>query len=111
MVFDQTVPTLLRLQVAEKLEAELDIPQGIRMHWTGCPNSCGQVWVCSASMTTCRCRTPSCEDFIEGTCTPWCQRGWHHGLSGAKRLERPRADIQGHWQRMLSAIRSHQLRL
>ena len=31
------------LQVVEKLEAQLDIPQGIRMHWTGCPNSCGQV--------------------------------------------------------------------
>ena len=31
------------LAIVEKLEAQLDIPPGIRMHWTGCPNSCGQV--------------------------------------------------------------------
>ena len=29
--------------IAAKLENELDIPQTVRMHWTGCPNSCGQV--------------------------------------------------------------------
>ena len=26
----------------EELEAELEIPQTARIHWTGCPNSCGQ---------------------------------------------------------------------
>ncbi len=26
----------------EVLERELDIPQTVRIHWTGCPNSCGQ---------------------------------------------------------------------
>jgi ferredoxin-nitrite reductase len=26
----------------EELEAELKIPQTVRIHWTGCPNSCGQ---------------------------------------------------------------------
>ncbi|MGL5081717.1 MAG: ferredoxin--nitrite reductase [Microcoleaceae cyanobacterium] len=30
------------LAVAQELEAELSIPQPVRMHWTGCPNSCGQ---------------------------------------------------------------------
>jgi len=30
------------LDVAQQLEAELNIPQGVRIHWTGCPNSCGQ---------------------------------------------------------------------
>ena len=24
------------------MEAELSVPQPIRIHWTGCPNSCGQ---------------------------------------------------------------------
>ncbi len=28
--------------IAEQLDRELDIPQRVRMHWTGCPNSCGQ---------------------------------------------------------------------
>lgn len=32
----------LALQIVRKLEAELDIPRLVRMHWTGCPNSCGQ---------------------------------------------------------------------
>ena len=33
------------VEVAEMLEAELDIPNPVRMHWTGCPNSCGQAQV------------------------------------------------------------------
>ena len=33
------------LQVVRKLEEQLDIPSMVRMHWTGCPNSCGQVRV------------------------------------------------------------------
>lgn len=30
------------VRIAEQLDRELDIPQRVRMHWTGCPNSCGQ---------------------------------------------------------------------
>ncbi len=30
------------LKLAQELDAELDIPQRVRLHWTGCPNSCGQ---------------------------------------------------------------------
>jgi ferredoxin-nitrite reductase len=26
----------------KELEAELDSPNHVRIHWTGCPNSCGQ---------------------------------------------------------------------
>jgi ferredoxin-nitrite reductase len=28
--------------LAKELDAELDVPRSIRIHWTGCPNSCGQ---------------------------------------------------------------------
>ena len=31
------------LAVVRRLEEELHIPALVRMHWTGCPNSCGQV--------------------------------------------------------------------
>ena len=31
------------MEVVQKLESQLDIPKVVRMHWTGCPNSCGQV--------------------------------------------------------------------
>jgi ferredoxin-nitrite reductase len=30
------------IELAAALDAELDVPQTVRMHWTGCPNSCGQ---------------------------------------------------------------------
>jgi ferredoxin-nitrite reductase len=30
------------LATAQQLEAELNLPKGVRIHWTGCPNSCGQ---------------------------------------------------------------------
>jgi ferredoxin-nitrite reductase len=30
------------LQMAQELDQELNIPNRVRIHWTGCPNSCGQ---------------------------------------------------------------------
>lgn len=33
------------LEVTKMLEAELDIPKPVRIHFTGCPNSCGQAQV------------------------------------------------------------------
>jgi ferredoxin-nitrite reductase len=30
------------LAIAKALDTELDVPRPVRIHWTGCPNSCGQ---------------------------------------------------------------------
>ena len=30
------------LKMGQELDAELEIPNRVRLHWTGCPNSCGQ---------------------------------------------------------------------
>jgi ferredoxin-nitrite reductase len=30
------------LKIARQLDEELEIPDRVRIHWTGCPNSCGQ---------------------------------------------------------------------
>jgi ferredoxin-nitrite reductase len=30
------------LTIAQSLDTELDLPHRVRIHWTGCPNSCGQ---------------------------------------------------------------------
>jgi ferredoxin-nitrite reductase len=30
------------LKLAQELDRELDLPNRVRIHWTGCPNSCGQ---------------------------------------------------------------------
>lgn len=33
------------IALAEELDRILDVPKDVRLHWTGCPNSCGQVQV------------------------------------------------------------------
>lgn len=33
------------VEIAKQLEDELDVPNPVRIHWTGCPNSCGQAQV------------------------------------------------------------------
>ena len=33
------------MAIVAKLEEQLDLPKKVRMHWTGCPNSCGQAQV------------------------------------------------------------------
>ena len=38
------------MAITEKLEQQLDIPKKVRIHWTGCPNSCGQVSTPIASL-------------------------------------------------------------
>ena len=30
------------MAIVSKLEEQLDIPKKVRIHWTGCPNSCAQ---------------------------------------------------------------------
>jgi ferredoxin-nitrite reductase len=31
------------LELVRQLEVQLEVPSLVRIHWTGCPNSCGQV--------------------------------------------------------------------
>lgn len=57
--------------MTEKLEAALDVPAGVRIHWTGCTNSCGQVQV------------RPCEDFA---ITRFCYLLVDHGISCCKLL-------------------------
>ena len=38
------------LAMVTELEAELDCPKPVRIHWTGCPNSCGQPQVADIGM-------------------------------------------------------------
>ena len=33
------------MQLVAQLEAQLHLPRPVRIHWTGCPNSCGQAQV------------------------------------------------------------------
>lgn len=41
------------MSIVEKLEAQLSIPSAVRMHWTGCPNSCGQAQVGDIGLMGC----------------------------------------------------------
>ncbi|NET37156.1 MAG: ferredoxin--nitrite reductase [Cyanothece sp. SIO1E1] len=38
------------LALAQELDAELETPKPVRIHWTGCPNSCGQPQVADIGM-------------------------------------------------------------
>jgi ferredoxin-nitrite reductase len=31
--------------VLDELERRVELPQAVRMHWTGCPNACGQPYM------------------------------------------------------------------
>jgi ferredoxin-nitrite reductase len=39
------------LEIARRLDAELDLPKELRIHWTGCPNSCGQAYMGAIGLT------------------------------------------------------------
>ncbi|KAL6633488.1 hypothetical protein ACP70R_026159 [Stipagrostis hirtigluma subsp. patula] len=41
------------LQVTEEVEKRVAVPRPVRMHWTGCPNSCGQVQVADIGFMGC----------------------------------------------------------
>lgn len=41
------------LKVTEEVEKLVSVPRTVRMHWTGCPNSCGQVQVADIGFMGC----------------------------------------------------------
>lgn len=41
------------LQVTRDVEARVSVPKTVRMHWTGCPNSCAQVQVADIGFMGC----------------------------------------------------------
>lgn len=43
-------------RITEQLEATMDVPESVRMHWTGCPNSCAQVQVAQLGFMGCTAR-------------------------------------------------------
>ncbi|PXF49225.1 hypothetical protein BWQ96_01014 [Gracilariopsis chorda] len=41
------------ISLAEELEKVVHVPRDVRIHWTGCPNSCGQVQVADIGLMGC----------------------------------------------------------
>ena len=39
------------LKISKELENELTLPEEIKIHWTGCPNSCGQAYMGAIGLT------------------------------------------------------------
>jgi ferredoxin-nitrite reductase len=39
------------IAAAEKLDAELELPEELKIHWTGCPNTCGQAFMGAIGLT------------------------------------------------------------
>jgi ferredoxin-nitrite reductase len=44
------------LELIEQLEADFCVPQPVRIHWSGCPNSCGQPQVADIGFAGCKAR-------------------------------------------------------
>lgn len=44
------------LKVTKEVERLVSVPQTVRMHWTGCPNTCGQVQVADIGFMGCMAR-------------------------------------------------------
>jgi ferredoxin-nitrite reductase len=42
------------LELIEQLEAGLNVPKPVRIHWSGCPNSCGQPQVADIGFSGCK---------------------------------------------------------
>ncbi len=39
------------LKIASELDSEIDLKEEIKIHWTGCPNSCGQAYMGAIGLT------------------------------------------------------------
>jgi ferredoxin-nitrite reductase len=39
------------LKAAKELDAELNLPEELKIHWTGCPNTCGQAYMGAIGLT------------------------------------------------------------
>ncbi|VFQ78303.1 unnamed protein product [Cuscuta campestris] len=44
------------VRVAEEVEEQVSVTRPVRVHWTGCPNSCGQVQVADIGLMGCKTR-------------------------------------------------------
>ncbi len=38
-------------KISKELDSELDLPEEVKIHWTGCPNSCGQAYMGAIGLT------------------------------------------------------------
>ena len=47
------------MAMAHELDAELILPEEIKVHWTGCPNSCGQAYMGAIGLTGTKARAPN----------------------------------------------------
>tara|TARA_B100000614_G_scaffold259791_1_gene285202 strand:- start:2026 stop:3600 length:1575 start_codon:yes stop_codon:yes gene_type:complete len=39
------------IKISEELDRELSVPEELKIHWTGCPNSCGQAYMGAIGLT------------------------------------------------------------
>ena len=52
------------LATSAALDAELNLPDEVKIHWTGCPNSCGQAYMGAIGLTGAKAKTA--EGMVEG---------------------------------------------
>jgi ferredoxin-nitrite reductase len=88
------------IDLARALDQQVEVPQPVRMHWTGCPNSCGQPQVADIGLMGTKARkdgksVPGVDLFTGGT----VGKGAHLGTKTRKGI--PCADLQGEIRTLL----------
>ena len=49
--FAQTNTKDTALKISKELDQEINLPEEVKIHWTGCPNSCGQAYMGTIGLT------------------------------------------------------------
>ena len=53
------------MKIAKELDLEIEIPKEIKIHWTGCPNSCGQAYMGAIGLTGAKTRSKKTGEVVE----------------------------------------------
>mmetsp|Transcript_4776 Transcript_4776/g.14390 ORF Transcript_4776/g.14390 Transcript_4776/m.14390 type:complete len:561 (+) Transcript_4776:68-1750(+) len=54
------------IKLGRLLEEELEVPDLVRIHWTGCPNSCGQAQVADIGLMGAKAKIPGEKGAVDG---------------------------------------------
>ncbi|HJN36123.1 MAG: ferredoxin--nitrite reductase [Prochlorococcus sp.] len=54
------------LALARELDQQLHLPEEIKIHWTGCPNTCGQAYMGAIGLTGTKTKAPEGKGTVEG---------------------------------------------
>jgi len=82
------------LAAARELDAELDLPEELKIHWTGCPNTCAQAYMGAIGLTGTKAKTSTGEMGEGYTLTIGGSQGPNPSIGELHRKAIPAEDIK-----------------